>query len=123
MALGFVVFQTLPETLLSFFNMTDPAVLRIAVPCLEIISISFIFAGVCIILGSVFQALGKSLYSMFVSIARQLVVLIPVAYLLASLGDAAIVWWAFPIAEIASVIASAVFFIIVYKKIIAKIPA
>jgi len=71
----------------------------------------------------VFQALGKSLYSMFVSIARQLVVLIPVAYILASFGDAAIVWWAFPIAEIASVIASVVFFIIVYKKIIAKIPA
>ena len=123
MALGFVVFQAFPETLLSFFNMTDPAVLRIAVPCLEIISIAFVFAGVCIILGSVFQALGKSIYSMFVSIARQLVVLIPVAYILASFGDAAIVWWAFPIAEIASVIASVVFFIIVYKKIIAKIPA
>ena len=122
MALGFAVFQIFPETLLSFFNMTDPVVLGIAVPCLKIISIAFVFAGVCIILGSVFQALGKSLYSMFVSIARQLVVLIPAAYILASFGDAALVWWSFPIAEIASVITSIVFFFIVYKKIIAKIP-
>ncbi len=122
MALGFIAFQTIPELLLSFFDMTSPESLRIAVPCLRIISISFVFAGACIILGSVFQALGKSIYSMFVSIARQLVVLIPVAYVLASFGDPAIVWWAFPIAEIASVIASVVFFVFVYKKIVAKIP-
>ncbi len=122
MALGFAAFQIFPETLLGLFNMSDTASLAIAVPCLRIISISFVFAGFCIIIGSVFQALGKSIYSMFVSIARQLVVLIPVAYLLAQLGDAALVWWAFPIAEIMSVIASVVFFIIIYKKIIAKIP-
>jgi len=122
MAIGFALFQLIPETLLGFFNMTDPSVLRIAVPCLRIISISFVFAGACIVLGSVFQALGKSIYSMFVSIARQLVVLIPAAYILASLGDAAIVWWAFPIAEIASVIASVAFFTVIYKRIIAKIP-
>ncbi len=122
MALGFTTFQTIPEILLGFFNMTDSTTLRIAIPCLRIISISFVFAGACIILGSVFQALGKSIYSMFVSITRQLVVLIPVAYILARLGDAAIVWWAFPIAEAASVIASVVFFIFVYKKIISKIP-
>ncbi len=122
MALGFAVFQLFPEVLLGFFNLTDPAVLKVAVPCLEIISISFVLAGFCIIIGSVFQALGKSMYSMFVSIARQLIVLIPVAYLLASFGDAALVWWAFPIAELASVIASVIFFIIVYKQVIAKIP-
>ncbi len=122
MALGFAAFQVLPEILLGFFNMTDPTVLRIAVPCLRIISISFVFAGFCIIIGSVFQALGKSIYSMFVSIARQLVVLIPIAYILASFGDAALVWWAFPIAEVMSVIASTVFFIIVYKKVVARIP-
>ena len=122
MALGTVAFQLFPEILLGFFNMTDPATLSIAVPCLRIISLSFVFAGFCIIIGSVFQALGKSVYSMFVSIARQLLVLIPVAYLLASFGDPAIVWWSFPIAEVASVIASAVFFIIIYRKIIARIP-
>jgi Na+-driven multidrug efflux pump len=59
---------------------------------------------------------------MFVSIARQLVVLIPVAFLLSKLGDAAVVWWAFPIAEIMSMIATVVFFVIVYKQIISKIP-
>ena len=122
MAIGLAVFQLLPEMLLGFFNMHDPISLSIAVPCLRIISLSFVFAGFCIIAGSVFQALGKSIYSMFVSIARQLVVLIPVAFLLAMSGKAEIVWWAFPIAEIMSVIASLVFFVIVYKKTIAKIP-
>ena len=122
MAIGLAVFQLFPEMLLGFFNMHDPTSLSIAVPCLRIISLSFVFAGFCIIAGSVFQALGKSIYSMFVSIARQLVVLIPVAFLLAMSGKAEIVWWAFPIAEIMSVIASLVFFVIVYKKTIAKIP-
>ena len=122
MAIGLAVFQLFPEMLLGFFNMHDPTSLSIAVPCLRIISLSFIFAGFCIIAGSVFQALGKSIYSMFVSIARQLVVLIPVAFLLAMSGKAEIVWWAFPIAEIMSVIASLVFFVIVYKKTIAQIP-
>jgi Na+-driven multidrug efflux pump len=123
MALGLVAFHAIPEFLLSLFNMTDAATLEIAVPCLRIISLSFVLAGFCIIAGSIFQALGKSIYSMFVSIARQLVALVPAAYLLSLLGDAALVWWAFPIAEIMSVIVSVIFFIIVYKKIVAPIPA
>ena len=122
MALGLVIFQTVPELLLGFFNMSDAATLAISVPCLRIISLAFVFAGFCIIIGSVFQALGKSVYSMFVSIARQLIVLIPAAYLLSLLGDVTLVWWAFPIAEVMSVIVSAVFFIRIYKKIISKIP-
>ena len=122
MAIGLAVFQIFPEILLGFFNMHDAATLAVAVPCLRIISLSFVFAGFCIIAGSVFQALGKSIYSMFVSIARQLVVLIPVAYLLSMLGDAAMVWWAFPIAEIMSVIVSLIFFVRIYKKTISKIP-
>ena len=122
MAIGLAVFQIFPEMLLGFFNMNDAASLSVAVPCLRIISLSFVFAGFCIIAGSVFQALGKSIYSMFVSIARQLVVLIPVAYILASLGEVTAVWWAFPIAEIMSVIASLVFFIRIYKKTVVKIP-
>ena len=121
MAIGLAVFQIFPEVLLEFFNMHDAASLSVAIPCLRIISLSFVFAGFCIIAGSVFQALGKSIYSMFVSIARQLVVLIPVAFLLSRLGDAAVVWWAFPIAEIMSMIATVVFFVIVYKQIISKI--
>lgn len=122
MFLGFLAFQFFPELLLSLFDMSDAASLAIAVPCLRVISMSFVLAGFCIIIGSVFQALGKSLYSMFVSIARQLVVLIPVAFLLSKLGnDVTLVWWAFPIAELMSVLASVVFFAIVYVKIIAKI--
>ena len=121
MALGLLVFQLFPDTLLGFFNMSDDVSISIAKPCLQIISLSFVFAGFCIIIGSVFQALGKSIFSMFVSIARQLVVLIPVAFLLSRLGDVQYVWWAFPIAEIMSVIASTAFFIVVYKTVIAKI--
>lgn len=121
MAIGLAVFQIFPEALLGFFNMNSAAALSVAVPCLRIISLAFVFAGFCIIAGSVFQALGKSIYSMFVSIARQLVVLIPAAYILAQFGNAALVWWAFPIAEIMSVIASVVFFIIVYKKVISRV--
>ena len=121
MLLGLLAFQIFPEFLLGLFNMSDATSLAVAVPCLRIISISFVFAGFCIIIGSVFQALGKSIYSMFVSIARQLIVLIPVAFLLSKLGDVTVVWWAFPIAEVMSVIASVVFFIIVYRTVIAKI--
>jgi len=122
MAVGLIVFNTIPEALLGFFNLSDAASLSIAVPCLRIISISFVMAGFCIIAGSVFQALGKSIFSMFVSVARQLIVLIPVAYLLSKIGDVSYVWWSFPIAEIASVLASAIFFVIVYKKVISTIP-
>ena len=121
MFFGVVLFHTMPEILMGIF-LTNPESLAIAVPCIRIISISFILAGFCIIIGSVFQGLGKSIFSMFVSIARQLVVLIPAAYLLSLTGNVRNVWWSFPIAEIASVIISVIFFTIVYKKIISKMP-
>ena len=121
MVIGLIVFQLLPDTLLSFFNMQAEEI-AVGVPCLRTISLSFILAGFCIIIGSVFQALGKSIFSMFVSITRQLVVLIPAAYLLAKLGSVDYVWWAFPIAEVASAIISAIFFIRLYKTVISKIP-
>lgn len=121
MAFGLLLFQVLPEFLVGFFLAASEAI-AVAVPCLRIISISFVFAGYCILIGSVFQALGKSIYSMFVSIARQLLVLIPAAYVLAQLGNIALVWWAFPIAEIMSVIVSTIFFARIYKKLISKIP-
>ena len=81
----------------------------IGVPALRIISISFLLAGFCIISGSVCQAIGNPLYSMVVSICRQLVVLLPAAWLLAQTGRLELVWWSFPIAEIASVTLSAIF--------------
>ena len=120
MLLGLLAFQLIPHVLVGLFLSSADAV-AVAIPCMRIISISFVFAGFCIIIGSVFQALGKSIYSMFVSIARQLVVLIPVAYILAQFGRIELVWWSFPIAEIMSVVVSSMFFVRIYKKIVSKI--
>ena len=108
MLLGLAVFHLFPETLLSFFD-ASPAMVEIGVPALRRISLAFIFAGICIISGSVCQALGYSIYGMFISIARQIIVLIPAAPLLASTGILANVWFAFPIAEIMSIILSILF--------------
>lgn len=110
MAVGLVVFQTMPETLLRLFDASD-AMLAIGVPALRTISYSFLFAGFGIICGTSFQALGRAGYSMMVSIARQLVVLLPAAYLLSLSGNVNYVWWAFPIAELMS-LAMTVFFLI-----------
>ena len=108
--LGFLTFQVLPETLLSIFS-AGPEMLEIGRVALRVISISFIFAGFSIISISVCQALGKSMYALFVSVGRQLVVLIPVAFMLSLLGDVNLVWWAFPIAELMSLVLSAIFLI------------
>ncbi len=121
MVAGLIIMQLFPEQLLSIFNAT-PDMVKIGIPALRTISICFVFAGFCIVIGSVFQALGRGTFSMIVSVARQLVVLIPAAYLLSLTGELNNVWWAFPIAEIASVIASAACFIYLYKKVIRKIP-
>lgn len=117
MLLGITVFQLLPETLLGFFNPSED-MLAVGVPALRIMCLPFVFAGPCIIFGGVFQALGKSLYSMFVSIARQLVVLLPAAYLLSLAGNIDLVWLSFPIAEIMSLLVSVIMMIAVYRKII-----
>ena len=96
--------------------------LTIGVPELRIIGIHYLIAWFCIIAGTVFQALGKAVFSMVVSIMRQLVVLIPSAYILSKIGGLHIVWWAFPIAEVISFIVSTAFLIKIYKTIISKIP-
>ena len=108
MTVGFAVFQLAPATLLTLFD-ASAEMTAIGVPALRIISISFLLAGFCIIAGSVCQAIGNPLYSMMVSICRQLVVLLPVAWLLAQSGRLELVWWSFPIAEIASFTLSAIF--------------
>ena len=108
MTVGFAVFQLAPATLLTLFD-ASAEMTAIGVPALRIISISFLLAGFCIIAGSVCQAIGNPLYSMMVSICRQLVVLLPAACLLAQTGRLELVWWSFPIAEIASVTLSAIF--------------
>lgn len=108
MFVGFLAFQTAPATLLALFEASEEMT-SIGVPALRIISISFLLAGFCIIAGSVCQAIGNPIYSMIVSVCRQLVVLLPVAWLLSRTGRLELVWWAFPIAEVVSLTLSAIF--------------
>ncbi|WP_343209338.1 MATE family efflux transporter [Anaerolentibacter hominis] len=115
MLVGLAVFQLLPAQLLRMFNASE-SMLSIGVIALRLISLSFLFAGFCIIAGSVFQALGNGMMSLIVSVIRQLVVLLPAAYLLSKTGVLNYVWLSFPIAEIASVILSALFL----KKVFVK---
>lgn len=107
MFVGMLVFQIFPETLLSLFDASEH-MLEIGVPALRTISLCFVFAGFCIVSSSVFQALGNGVYSLIMSIARQLVVILPVAYAFAKLIGLEAVWFAYPIAEIASVLICAV---------------
>ncbi len=114
---GFLLMQIIPHVFLGFFD-ASADMLAIGVPALRTISIAFLAAGACIIIGSTFQALGKGIYSMFVSIARQLVVLVPVAWLLSKTGNLNAVWWSFPIAEIMGAAVTAYFFLHINKTII-----
>ena len=98
-----------------------PSTATIGVPALRIISISFLLAGFCIVCGSLFQALGNGVYSMLVSIARQLIVLLPAAYLLSLTGQVNAVWLAFPIAELMSVTMTVIFLVRINQKIIRHI--
>lgn len=119
--LGFLVFECAPATLLGLFDASEDMI-AIGVPALRTIGIHFLVAWYCIIAGSVFQALGNGVYSLVVSVARQLVVLLPAAYILAKLGGLHAVWWSFPIAEIMSFMVSTFFLIAIYRKVISKIP-
>ncbi len=98
MVVGTIIFWAIPKQLFTFFKPTA-YMLQIGIPALRIISLSFPIAALCIAMGSMFQAFSKSKYSLIVSIGRQLVVLIPVAWLLSKTGNVQNVWWAFPIAE------------------------
>lgn len=117
MFVGLVIFQTIPQVLLGFFEASDE-MLRIGVPALRIICLSFLPAGFGIVCGTAFQALGNAVYSMIVSIARQLVVLLPAAYLLSLLGNVNYVWWAFPIAEVMSLTVTIIFLIRINRRVI-----
>lgn len=117
MAVGFLIFQIFPVQLFALFDASE-TMLGIGIPALRTISISFLLAGFCIICGSLFQALGNGVYSMVVSIARQLFVLLPVAYLLSLAGDVRYVWWAFPISELMSLAVTVFFLIRINRKVI-----
>ena len=121
MTIGTIVFELFPSRLLTMFDASDN-MLAMGEIALRTIAVHFPVAAVCIVLGSTFQALGNAIYSMFVSIARQIVVLIPVAYLLSQLGSVNYVWWCFPIAEIMSLLMTFIFFFRMKKQVIDKIP-
>ncbi len=114
MLIGLVAFQLFPRQLLLLFNASDH-MLEIGIPALKIISLSFLFAGYCIIVGSVFQALGNGVYSLIVSIIRQLIGILPLAFLFAVLFGLNAVWFSFPLAELLSVTFSTILFIRIYK--------
>lgn len=114
MTFGTVLFELFPEFLLGLFN-ASPEMLEIGIPALRIIAIHFPVAAICIIFMSCFQALGMGITSMIVSFVRQLVVLLPVAYLLSLTGVLSSVWWCFPIAEFSALILSSFFMIKVFK--------
>ncbi len=125
MLFGMLLFLVVPGPLLSIFDASEQ-MLAIGRPALRIIGTSFSFAGVCIVLGSIFQALGRGTYSMIVSFVRQLVVLVPSAYLLARwgqrVGNDHLVWLSYPIAEIFSLLVTLILFSRLYKNIIALVP-
>ena len=120
MTIGLLIFQLIPDKLFMLFDASEQ-MLEMGVPALRIISVHFPLAGICIVCGSLFQALGNAVYSMINSICRQIVVLLPAAYLLAQLGNVNYVWWSLPIAELMSLTMTVIFLIKINKDIISKI--
>ena len=120
MLCGTLAFELIPQVLLGFFNASGD-MLSIGVPALRIIGVHFPIAACCIILGSTFQAFGKGIYSLITSVFRQILVLIPVAWLLAKLGNVMYVWFSFPIAELMSLTVTLILFRKLYREVIAKL--
>ena len=118
MLLGLLAFQLIPDVFLKMFMAEDSGsdMLTIGVPALRIISISFLLAGFSVVCSSVFQALGHGVLSLAVSVIRQLVVLLPVAFVLSRVRGLDAVWWAFPIAELFAVTLSALFLRRVFRR-------
>jgi Na+-driven multidrug efflux pump len=117
MLLGTLIMHVFPAQLLRLFN-ADAAMLEIGVPAQRIISLCFPLAAMGIISGSIFQAFSQSISSLIISLGRQLVVLLPAAWLLAQTGNVTNVWWAFPIAEGVSVVLSFIFFRKIYGSVV-----
>ena len=118
MIFGLILIQMLPEKILALFNASED-MLSIGIPALRIISLSYIFAGICVVASSIYQALGNGLLSLLTAFSRQLVVLLPTAYGLSLFGNVNLIWWSYPIAEIISLVLSVVFLKHIYDKKIA----
>ena len=115
MIAGLLVFELLPGALLGIFELSNSFV-AMGTRALQIIALHFPIAAVCIALGASFQALGNGIYSTIISLCRQMVVLLPAAYLLSLSGNVSMVWWAFPIAELMSLATTTIFFIRIYRQ-------
>lgn len=115
MIIGVVIFQTAPQQLLGIFSASEE-MLEIGVPALKTISMHFVVAAAAIVFSSVFQALGNGVFSLIMSIMRQLVVLLPSAYILSKIGGLSAIWWSFLIAEAVSLALSIIFFKHLYEK-------
>lgn len=115
MLAGVAIFQCVPHILLQMFE-PSPEFLSLGISALRTISLAFPLAGICIALGASFQALGNGIYSTITSLCRQLLVLLPAAYLLSLTGDVHDVWWAFPIAEIVSLLMTLIYFVRIYRQ-------
>lgn len=109
MFVGLALFQIFPGQFFGFFDASEN-MLAIGIPALRIISLSFLFAGYNIVVSTAFQALGNGMYSLILSIVRQLFVILPVAYLFAELFGLGAVWWSFFIAEIVAIVFSSFLF-------------
>ncbi len=120
MLIGMCVMLLIPGVLLGMFNASEE-MMTIGVPALRTIALHFPLAAIGIVLSSVFQAFSKSMYSMFISLARQLIVLIPVAWLLSLTGAVSNVWWCFLIAEVVSMTLSIIFYRVVKRTVIEQI--
>ena len=116
MLAGLAVFEIMPDKLLMIFSASEN-VMNIGVTALRIIALSFIFAGIGIVSSTVFQSIGNPLHSLLISVLRQLVIILPVAYLLSLTGSVSNVWWSYPIAEVASFILSVFFLRKTFKKL------
>ena len=120
MLLGLTVFQLFPDVLMGIFGSADDAgsadLVKFGIGALRTVSLHFPLAAIGIALGASFQALGNGIYSTITSLCRQLVVLVPAAYLLSLTGDVDAVWWSFPLAEVVSATLTVIFFIRIYRR-------
>lgn len=114
MFFGTVLFMAFPDALLGLFN-ADAKMLEYGVVALRVISLCFVFAAIGIISSTMFQALGNGIYSLIISLLRQIVLLLPIAYMLSGIMGVNGVWWAFPIAELGGLVAGIVFLAHIYK--------
>ena len=117
MVLAVLLFQIIPDRLLGIFQASDE-MLAIGIPALRTLSWSFLFGGFTIVLSSVFQALGRGIQSMMISIFRQLLIVLPLAYFLSLRGNLNLVWWAFPVSDVLALIFAIYLLFRVHRQVI-----